>query len=62
MRVAPADADEFLADSHARPFDFTGRPMKNFLYVAAPALKTPAGLKKWVRRGVAFASSLPPKA
>lgn len=62
VRVAPSDAPEFLKDPHAHPFDLTGRPMKNILYVAAPALKSPAALKKWVSRGVAFASSLPPKA
>lgn len=62
VRVDPADADKFLSEPHTRPFDFTGRPMKNFLYIAAPSLKTPAGLKKWLRRGVTYASSLPPKA
>ena len=41
--------------------DFTGKPMKGFVFVGADVLKTDRTLKGWVDRGVAFASSLPPK-
>lgn len=41
--------------------DFTGKPMKGFVFVGADGLNTERMLKSWVDRGVAFASSLPPK-
>jgi hypothetical protein len=41
--------------------DFTGKPMKGFVFVSADDLKTERMLQGWVDRGVAFASSLPPK-
>lgn len=62
LRVDPEKAPAYLKEPHARPMDFTGRPMKNFLYVSAKACATPAGLRKWVSRSVEYASSLKPKA
>jgi len=62
LRVDPDDAPRFLREPHARPMDFTGRPMRNFLYVGPKAVATAAGLRKWVGRGLAYASSLKPKA
>jgi len=41
--------------------DFSGKPMKGFVFVSAGGLKTERMLQSWVDRGVAFASSLPPK-
>jgi hypothetical protein len=43
----------------ARPFDFAKWPMNGILYVSADSLKTAPALKKWIRRGVAFAKTLP---
>ena len=62
LRVDPDKAPAYLREPHARPMDFTGRPMKNFLYVARKACSTPAGLRKWVKRSVNYALSLKPKA
>jgi hypothetical protein len=61
VRLAPGEAQALLAPPHVRPMDFTGRPMRGFLYVAGPALRTAPQLKKWVDRAVAYAASLPPK-
>ena len=41
--------------------DFTGRPMKGMVYVAADALQSNEGLAEWAERGMNFAGSLPPK-
>ena len=41
--------------------DFTGRPMKGMIYVGAAGYEDDASLRAWVDRGVAFATSLPPK-
>lgn len=62
LRVDPEKAATYRREPHARPMDFTGRPMKNFLYVSSKGCATPAGLKKWVARSVEYALSLKPKA
>jgi TfoX/Sxy family transcriptional regulator of competence genes len=61
VRVDVADQDELLDEPHARPMDFTGRPMRGFLYVDPPGIASGPALKKWVSRGVAFADSKPAK-
>lgn len=53
--------DEALRRPHAREMDFTGRPMRGFVVVAAAGLKSDAVLKEWVGRGRAFAAILPAK-
>ena len=60
LRVGKDAYEELLARPHARPMDFTGKPMRGMLYVD-PAGTEEEGLRDWVERGVAFASSLPPK-
>ena len=62
LRVKPEDAAKYLAMPHVRPMDFTGRPMKNFLYVASAGLKDSGSLQKWIKRAADYALSLPPKA
>lgn len=61
VRVGKEGHDEALAQSHARPMEFTGKPMKGFVYVSAEGIAEDEDLAGWVERGVAFASSLPVK-
>jgi TfoX/Sxy family transcriptional regulator of competence genes len=61
VRMAPEDVENALSEDHVRPMDFTGRPMKGFVFVAAEGVRTDGDLERWVERGVAFASSLPAK-
>ena len=61
VRVGPDAHDDALSRPHARPMDFTGRPMKGFVYVEPAGLKRDADLKTRVQRGVDFAMSLPAK-
>jgi hypothetical protein len=61
VRIAPEATDGALKEPGARPFDITGRPMKGWLLVGGPGIKDSASLKKWVRRGVVYASALPKK-
>jgi len=61
VRLDPADADRLLREPHARPMDFTGRPMRGFLFVDPPGLGTAAVLRKWVRRATDLADSKPLK-
>lgn len=61
VRVGPHAADDALARPHARPMDFTGRPMKGFVWVDAPGISDKRRLRRWIQRGLDFATSLPPK-
>ena len=61
VRLAPDDAERALAEPHARPFDYSGRPMKGWIYVASQGLGSDEELAEWVDAGAAFAASLPPK-
>jgi TfoX/Sxy family transcriptional regulator of competence genes len=60
VRLDPDREDAALARPHARPMDFTGRPMRGFVTVRPEGLKG-AQLNHWVRDAVARADSLPPK-
>lgn len=62
VRVPPDATDALLKEPGAKPFTLAGRPgMKGWLLVEPKGAKTDAALKAWVERGVAFATSLPPK-
>src|SRR3990172_2459576 len=61
VRVGPEGSEAALSQPHARPMDFTGRALKGFVYVRLAGLRSDAALAKWVKRGVDFAASLPPK-
>lgn len=61
VRVGPLAYDAALARRHTREMDFTGRPLKGYVYVAREGLRTPRAVRAWVERGVTFAQSLPPK-
>ena len=62
VRVGPEAHDELVRQPHARPMDFTGRPMKGFLYIAAAGLEKDADLKRWVGHGLRCVATLPAKA
>ena len=61
VRVGAAGHEEALSRPHARPMDFTGRPMSGFVYVGPPGCRTAASLGAWIQRGLRFVLSLPPK-
>ena len=61
VRIAPEQTDEALSQRHTRIFDLSGRPMKGWILVQTPGLKTHAALAKWIGMGVEYASSLPAK-
>jgi TfoX N-terminal domain len=61
VRLSPADAEHALAEEHARPFDFTGRPMKGWIFVGPGGTESDEALADWVDAGAAFAASLPAK-
>jgi TfoX/Sxy family transcriptional regulator of competence genes len=61
VRVDPDDSDELVAGGQARLVEMRGREMRGWLRVDSDDVATDEALSAWVDRGVAFASSLPPK-
>jgi TfoX/Sxy family transcriptional regulator of competence genes len=61
VRVGPDAYDESLRQPHARKMDFTGKPMKGFVYVTAEGVEADRELRRWIERGTRFAASLPAK-
>ena len=61
VRVGPERYEEALGKPHVTLMDFTGRPMKGFVFVAPEGTGTETALKDWVEMGVQFAQTLPPK-
>jgi len=61
VRVNPEDYEKALTEPHARPMDFTGRPLRGFVYIGPDGYRTDKALSKWVKRAVGFTASLPRK-
>jgi TfoX/Sxy family transcriptional regulator of competence genes len=61
IRVGPASYEKALDEPYTRPFDLTGRPMKGWVVVTGAGYQSEADLQRWVKTGVEFALSLPPK-
>ena len=61
VRVSPERYQKVLAEPHARPMDFTGRPLKGFVFVGPEGCKTEASLRKWIGRSADFIAGLPAK-
>ena len=57
VRVNPKESEMLLKKPYVRPMDFTGRPMKGFLYVSMNGYKTEKQLSEWVERSIDFLSS-----
>ena len=61
VRVGPDAYDDALVQPHARPMDFTGKPMRGFVYVPPEGYATREDLTSWVQRSLDFVLSLPAK-
>lgn len=61
VRLGKVDAERALKETHVRPMDFTGRPMKTTVYVDPGGTASDDDLAAWVEAGAAFAATLPPK-
>ena len=61
LRLDPERAHDLLSRPYTRPMDFTGRPMKGFVFIEAKGLRTARQLRDWVSMARSFAQSLPPK-
>jgi TfoX/Sxy family transcriptional regulator of competence genes len=61
VRVAPKETEKLVAKPHASPMVMRGREMQGWLRVDEGGVRTKRQLEPWVKRGVTYARSLPPK-
>ena len=61
LRFNPEVDEGALAVAHARQMDFTGRPMKGYVYVDPPGLTQDQDLKAWVHWCAGYVADLPAK-
>jgi hypothetical protein len=60
-RVGPDHYDESLAKPHVRVMDFTGRPMKGYVYVDPEGIATDRELQAWIDLCAEYVLTLAPK-
>jgi TfoX/Sxy family transcriptional regulator of competence genes len=54
VRVASDEFEAALREPYVRPMDFTGKPLRGFVYVSPPAIRAGRSLRAWVDRGIRF--------
>jgi TfoX/Sxy family transcriptional regulator of competence genes len=60
VRIGDEAAQQALELDHVREMDFTGRPMKNMIFVQPAGLHGQA-LERWITAAADYARTLPPK-
>ncbi|MEQ1662388.1 MAG: TfoX/Sxy family protein [Thiobacillus sp.] len=60
-RVGADHYEAALKKPHARKMDFTGKPLKGFVYVAPEGFESDKALVAWVELCLSFVATLPPK-
>ena len=60
-RVGPERYEEALSRPHVRVMDFTGKPMKGYVFVDPPGIDEDDELAAWVERCRRFVLTLPAK-
>ncbi len=63
VRVGADEYEPMFKRAHVKIFTMKGspKPMKGWLMVEPSGTKTSKGLAQWIKRGVQFALTLPPK-
>jgi TfoX/Sxy family transcriptional regulator of competence genes len=60
-RVGAERHRDALAQAHVRPMDFTGRPMKGYVFIDPLGTSDDSNLAAWVNWCAGYVSQLPPK-
>jgi hypothetical protein len=61
VRVGAERHDAALARAHTRVMDFTGRPMKGWIFVSPEGIAEDPALEEWVAWGIETAKTSPEK-
>jgi hypothetical protein len=64
VRIPDDEFEAVMGCRHVRPMDFTGKPLKRFVYVSPSGFRTPTALRAWLAYGkeVAEAKAATPTA
>jgi TfoX/Sxy family transcriptional regulator of competence genes len=54
LRIDPAKYEEQLEKEGCRPMDFTGKPMKGYVFVDKDVLKTKKQLQYWINLALEY--------
>lgn len=57
VRVTEDEIEAVMRRPHVRPMDFTGRPLRGFVYVSADGYQKAADLQAWIDGGLRFVAS-----
>ena len=60
IRLDPEKYDEALTKEGCTPMDFSGKPMKGFVFVKADALTTKKNLEYWIKLALDYNSIAKP--
>jgi TfoX/Sxy family transcriptional regulator of competence genes len=61
VRVMSDRYETLLSKPHAHEMDFTGKPLKGFLFISEAGYRTVSGLASWLDAAAECAESKPPK-
>jgi TfoX/Sxy family transcriptional regulator of competence genes len=61
LRVGAERHEATLALPHVVPMDFTGRPLRGYVFVQPAGFRSDVALRKWVELALQFVASLPAK-
>ena len=53
-RVGPEAYERCLSEPGCKPMDFTGRPMKGYVFIGDEGIAGEDDLEKWIRRSLDF--------
>lgn len=61
VRTGPEGHAKALTLKHVVPMDFTGKPLKGFVFALPPGCSTQRAVDAWVKRALTFTATLPAK-
>jgi TfoX/Sxy family transcriptional regulator of competence genes len=59
VRLGEDQAEAALQEPHVRPFDITGRPMKNWVLVEPGGIDDDERLRDWIQQAARFVGNSP---
>ena len=61
VRLGEDQAEAALRETHVKPFDITGKPMKNWVMVKSEGIDEDDQSKEWIQQAVKFVGRMPAK-
>jgi TfoX/Sxy family transcriptional regulator of competence genes len=61
VRLGEEQGQEAMLEPHVKPFDITGKSMKNWVLVMPEGVNDDDQLKGWIQRAVKFVGKMPGK-